>query len=48
MEAFETILFLEKIFGTQLREYAVRIRKERYKLREEIQKGGFRNACNLP
>jgi len=48
VEAFETILFLEKVFGTQLREYAVRIRKERYKLREEIQKGGFRNACNLP
>lgn len=41
VEAFETILFIEKIFGTQLREYAVRISRERYKLREEIQKEGF-------
>jgi hypothetical protein len=33
-------------FGTPrpLREYAVRISKERYKLREEIQKIGFRKC----
>ena len=35
MEAFETILFLKKVFGTELREYAVRFSKERYELREE-------------
>jgi len=40
VEAFETILFIEKVFGTRLREYAVRISKERYELRREIQKGG--------
>jgi len=33
--AFETILAIEKIFGTQLREYAVKISKERYALRQE-------------
>jgi hypothetical protein len=31
-----------------LRDYAIRISKERDESREEIQKGGFRNACNLP
>jgi hypothetical protein len=47
VEAFETILFLEKIFGTQLREYAVRISKERYELRREILKEGFHNASSI-
>ena len=36
--AFETILFIEKNFGTQLREHAIRISKERYALREELKK----------
>ncbi len=36
VSAFETILFIEKIFGTQLREHAIRISKERYALRQEI------------
>ena len=35
VEAFLTILMIEKIFGTQLREYAVKISKERYALRQE-------------
>ena len=35
VEAFLTILMIEKIFGTQLREYAVRISKEKYTLRQE-------------
>ena len=35
VEVFETILFLENVFGTRLRDYAVRISKERYELREE-------------
>jgi len=35
VEAFLTILMIEKIFGTQLREYAVKISKEKYTLRQE-------------
>ncbi len=33
--AYETILFIEKVFGTELREHAIRISKERYALRQE-------------
>lgn len=44
VEAFETILFIEKVFGTQLREYAVRISRERYGLRQDIQKITFQSA----
>ena len=47
VEAFETILFLEKAFGTQLREHAIRISRERYALREESLKNGFHNADDL-
>ena len=36
VEAFLTILMIEKIFGTQLRDYAVRISKEKYTLRQEL------------
>ena len=35
VEAFLTILMIEKIFGTELREYAVKISKERYALRQD-------------
>ena len=38
VEAFLTILMIEKIFGTQLREYAIKISKEQHKLRQESQK----------
>jgi hypothetical protein len=34
VEAFETILSIETVFGTQLREYAIRISKEIYGLRQ--------------
>ena len=44
VEAFETILFLEKVFGTKLRDYAVRISKERYEFRREIQKVKFQSV----
>ena len=37
-KAFETILFIEKNFGTQLRDHAIRISKERYSLREELKR----------
>jgi len=48
VEAFETILMIEKTFGTQLREYAVRISKERYELSPEIVNQGFEGANDLP
>ena len=44
ISAFETILFVEKTFGTELRDHAVRISKERYALRQEIMCGGFQSA----
>lgn len=30
VEAFETILMIEKVFGAQLREYVLKISKEKY------------------
>lgn len=39
VNAFETILLIEKIFGTELREYAIRISREKYQLRQKIKKG---------
>ena len=47
VEAFETILFLEKAFGTQLREYAIKISKERYTLRQESLNKGFQGATDM-
>ena len=47
VEAFETILFLEKTFGTELREYAIRISKERYAWRQGNVNQGFGNATKL-
>ena len=48
VEAFETILMIEKTFGTQLREYAVRISRERYEVRREaVREGGFQRADEL-
>ena len=44
MEAFETILFLEKVFGTELRDYAIKISKEKWALRKEIQKAKFQSV----
>jgi hypothetical protein len=44
IKAFETILLIEKTFGTQLREYAIRISQERYELRQKIENSGFQNA----
>lgn len=35
VSSFETILFIEKTFGTDLREHAIRISKERYALRQK-------------
>jgi len=47
VSAFESILFIEKIFGSQLREYAVRISKERYALRQQVVENGFQSADSL-
>jgi len=44
VDAFSTILMIEKTFGTQLREYAIRISRERYALRQDILKQGFQTA----
>ena len=46
IEAFETIIFIEKIFGSQLREYAIRISKERYALRQKALQTGFEDGTN--
>lgn len=44
VSSFETILFIEKIFGTELREYAMRISRERYELRQKALKDGFEST----
>lgn len=44
VEAFETILMIEKTFGTQLREHAIRISRERYEVRREAVGEGFQGA----
>jgi hypothetical protein len=41
-------LFLEKVFGTQLREYAVRISKEKYELRKDVFSKGFNELSEIP
>ncbi len=47
VSSFETILFIEKVFGTQLREHAIRISKERYELRQQVAESGFQSADSL-
>jgi hypothetical protein len=47
VEAFETIMFIEKIFGSQLRDYAIRISKERYELRQKRLRTNFESGINL-
>lgn len=48
VSAFETILTIEKTFGTELRDHALRISRERYALRQEILHTGFASADTLP
>jgi hypothetical protein len=38
---------IERIFGTQLREYAIRISKERYEWRWEILSSSFESSKDL-
>ena len=47
VSAFETILFLEKTFGTGLRDHAIRISRERYALYQEVRNSGFQSADSL-
>ena len=44
VSAFETILFIEKAFGTELRDDAVRISQERYALRRQAPVAEFHPA----
>lgn len=46
VEAFETIVFIETLFGTELRDYAIRISKEKYALRQKAAQPDFRNASD--
>ena len=46
VQAFETIMFIEKIFGSQLRDYAIKISKERYGLRQRALQRGFETEPN--
>jgi len=48
VEAFLTILMIEKIFGTQLRDYAIRISKERYALRQETLQRSIEGQRHTP
>ena len=47
VSAFETILFIEKAFGPELREHTIRISKERYRLRQEARETHFQSAGSL-
>jgi hypothetical protein len=44
VSAFESILFIERIFGPALREHSIRISKERYELRQQAVQNGFQSA----
>jgi len=47
LSAFEALLFIESTFGTQLRDHAIRISKERYALRQEALGSEFESASAL-
>jgi hypothetical protein len=47
VSAFESILFVEKTLGSQLRDHAVRISQERYALRQRLRESGFESADAL-
>jgi len=44
ISALEALLHIETTFGTQLRDYAIRIAKERYALRQEAMRSEFESA----
>ena len=47
VEAFETILMIEKTFGTQLRDYAIRISRERSEARREAVEEGLSVSASV-
>ena len=47
VSAFEAILTIERIFGAQLRDHAMRISKERHALRQEVARNGLQPAESL-
>ena len=47
VDAFLTILMIEKTFGTHLRDYAVRISRERYTLHQKANQSSFQSADTL-
>jgi len=47
VESFETIMFIEKIFGSQLRDYAIRISRERYELRQKSLQTNFEDGTSF-
>lgn len=44
ISAFETVVFIEKLFGPELREHAISISRERYELRQRMQEARFMSA----
>ena len=46
--AFESILTIEKTFGAELRNHAIRISRERYALRREASSTGFQRGSEPP
>jgi len=44
VDVFLTILMIEKTFGTQLREHAIRISRERHALRQEAARNCLRST----
>lgn len=47
VSSFETILFIEKAFGTELRDHAIHISKERYGERQKWRENGIQGADSL-
>ena len=45
--AFETVVCIEKIVGTQLRDYAIRISRQRYELRQKALQASFRDGASF-
>jgi hypothetical protein len=44
VSSFESVLLIEKAFGPQLREHAVRISRERYTISQEVRSADFQSA----
>ncbi|MEN6425875.1 MAG: hypothetical protein ABFE13_10965 [Phycisphaerales bacterium] len=44
VQAFETIIFIETAFGTELRDHAIRISRERYALRQRVRQADIRST----